>query len=171
MWSPPKKLDVHCSCSLLTVDSQYELRLPHPLLYDTGPTRLVHAYHVYVRFRPGGPGVDQWEDIVEGLRNCVLSRHDDLQDSAIEFALLRENGNISAWYPPRLDKDKLVAFFEGADSDDSDSATEYGEDRSESPEAQTPRPERKSSATSDGTATLPVLRVNAPEEMVAPRNL
>lgn len=169
-WSPPEKLDIHCSYSLLTLDSQYDLHLPHPLIHDSGPTRLVHAYHILVRFRPGGPGVDQWDDIADDLRSRVLSGYDELADAAIEFALLREHGSISAWYPPNLDKDKLMAYFEGADNDDSDSAAEDGEDRNVSLEVPTPRPERKARIPSNGGA-LPVLRIQAPEEMVGPRNL
>ncbi|KAI1112670.1 hypothetical protein F5Y14DRAFT_421007 [Nemania sp. NC0429] len=176
-WSPPEKLDIHCSCTLLTVDSQWELHLPHPLVHLSGPTRLVHAYHIYVRFRPGGPNVDKWGDIVEGLRKRVLSRHEELLDAAIELALLREDGSVSAWYPPKLDKGKLMAYFEGsADLDDSDSAAEDGEDRGESLEVPTrPRHKRKApttTTTSNGAAAaaLPVLRIQAPEDMDGPRN-
>ncbi|KAI1189123.1 hypothetical protein F5B17DRAFT_392505 [Nemania serpens] len=159
-WSPPENLDIRSSSSLLAVDSQCGLHLPHPLVYESGPTRLVHAYHIYVRFRYGGPGPDQWEDIVKDFRNCVLSRYDELVDAAIELALSRENGSISAWYPPKIDKDKLMAYFEGTDCDDSDSAAEDGEDRSGPLEVPT---------TSNGTM-LPELRVDAPEGMLGLRN-
>jgi hypothetical protein len=163
-WVHLEQIDVNCSCSLLTVTPQWELRLPHPLLYDSDQARFAHACHIYVQFPPCGPSVEQWEGIAKDFRNHVLSKH-DMRDAAVEFASSSEYGNISAWYPPKLDKEKLVAFFEGNGSNDSDSDLEADdpEDQSDSLTVPAPGPERETEMMRNEMA-LPLLEVTAPEK-------
>ncbi|GAP85783.1 hypothetical protein SAMD00023353_1400720 [Rosellinia necatrix] len=112
---PDAKFYLHCSFSFLTVNEKWELCLPHPLLHGTGLTKLVRADHIYVRFLPGGPDVREWEGVARDFRESILARH-DMMDAAVEFASLGGYGNMSAWYPPKLDKDKLRSFFEGSNN-------------------------------------------------------
>ncbi|KAJ8106283.1 hypothetical protein ONZ43_g7118 [Nemania bipapillata] len=158
-WFPIEQIDVNCSCSLLTVTPQWELRLPHPLLYEGNEAKFVHAHHIYVQFPPCAPKVEQWEDIAKELRDHLLSQH-DMRDAAIEFALSSEYSNISAWYPPKLDKENLIAFFEGNGSDDSDSdlGGESPEDQADSLTVPTSGQEQKTEMA------IPLIEVNAPEQ-------
>ncbi|KAI0877488.1 hypothetical protein GGS24DRAFT_447268 [Hypoxylon argillaceum] len=94
-----------------------------------------------------------------------------MQNAAVEFALSGEYGNISAWYPPKLDKEKLVTFFEGDDSHDSDWDLEVEdlEDQSRSLKVSPLGPGRKAELSRKEMA-LPLLQVNAPEEIDGPRS-
>ncbi|KAI1128862.1 hypothetical protein F5Y10DRAFT_166788 [Nemania abortiva] len=162
-WSPLEEVNV--SCSLLTITSQWELRLPHPLLCDSGSPGCAHAHHVYVKFPPAGPSISQWGAIAKELRENVLSKHDML-GAAIEFTMPGEYGNISAWYPPGLEKEKLMAFFEDDSFDELDSDLELDdlEEQSDSITVQITAPHRKD-MTNSNEIRLPLLEVHAPGEI------
>lgn len=166
---PLATFHLHCSSSLLALDEQWELCLPHPLLHSNPhshshsysyshnngngnehdhdhpeqQTKLVQAHHIYIQFiADSSPQVPEWPSIAKHIRDNLLSKH-EMSDAAIELASASSSslsssggeygGHVSAWYPPKLDKEKLRTFFEGAyccnfdhdDDDGEDSASNF----------------------------------------------
>ncbi|KAI0421418.1 hypothetical protein F5X98DRAFT_370993 [Xylaria grammica] len=107
---PDQSEKIFFSWSHLVVDvEKWELRLPHP--HYKGREKLAHTYHIHVKFPPGGPKVERWENIAKEFRDRILSKYNMLH-AAVEFTQSGGYGRISAWYPPKVDKEKLRSFFE-----------------------------------------------------------
>ncbi|KAI0537203.1 hypothetical protein GGR58DRAFT_356149 [Xylaria digitata] len=133
------KCVLNCSHSTLIVDDNWELRLRHPhyphhrTSHFDGLERLAFARHIHIEFETGGPEIGEWDNIVKELQDSILSKYNIL-DAALEFTQLGGYGTISAWYPPKIDREKLRAFFEnngpdGLDSENSEwEKEEYGDE-------------------------------------------
>ncbi|KAI3342509.1 hypothetical protein F4824DRAFT_206919 [Ustulina deusta] len=119
------KIILDYSPSILHIDEEWVIRLPHPLYQrNPGPhyndlTKTVYAHHFQIKFMPGGLEVEEWGNIAKEFRRCILSKH-DLLDAAVEFTMVSGSGTISAWYPPEVDKDELRSFFGDDHSDNLD---------------------------------------------------
>ncbi|KAJ8127467.1 hypothetical protein O1611_g6168 [Lasiodiplodia mahajangana] len=109
---PPEGLFVTCSSSLLTVTRDWELVAPH-LRQDADATNFVRAHHIHVQFLYDNVG--KWRSIARDIRAYILFKH-DIRDVAVGFGFYDGDGNISAWYPPKVDKAKLKEFFEDDES-------------------------------------------------------
>ncbi|TGJ84277.1 hypothetical protein E0Z10_g4491 [Xylaria hypoxylon] len=108
-----------CGFSHLVVNEKWEIRLPHPDYPHPSandPEKLVYAHHINIEFMPGGPKFEEWEDIAKEFQDRVLPKY-DLLHAAVEFTQLGGYGITSAWYPPKIEKDKLRSFFGSDDSD------------------------------------------------------
>ncbi|KAF2968355.1 hypothetical protein GQX73_g5199 [Xylaria multiplex] len=111
------RCDLIGSYSTLIVDDNWELhRRDSPYPDDgpndsDGPERLAFARHIRLKFEVGGPEVWDWDNIARELQDSIFSKYKML-DVALEFTQSDSNRTISTWYPPKIEKEKLRAFFE-----------------------------------------------------------
>ncbi|KAI0967349.1 hypothetical protein F4678DRAFT_446324 [Xylaria arbuscula] len=94
----------------LNIDDQWRICFPHP--FFNVPNPMVCAHFFQVEFTRGCPEIEKWGDIAKELREKVLSDC-DMKDAALEFTCKRDNGVISAFYPPEVTKDELRSMFAG----------------------------------------------------------
>ncbi|KAH8168048.1 hypothetical protein CIB48_g185 [Xylaria polymorpha] len=106
---PASKVTTELTYSIFTVNEKWELHRSSVKPPHHSARNLVHAYRIYAEFQSGGPEIAE----LDALEPLIRARCGDcgMRDVAIEFALLGEDRTVSAWYPPKPDKEKLRAFF------------------------------------------------------------
>ncbi|KAI0446943.1 hypothetical protein F4803DRAFT_576652 [Xylaria telfairii] len=111
---PDSNATIELTYSFFTVDKKWELlrfSIKSPI---HSVRKQVHAYRIYAKFQSGGPEIVE----LDRLEPLIRAQCDScgMQDIVLEFVM--EDRAVSAWYPPKPDKEKLQAFF-GPNSPDS----------------------------------------------------
>ncbi|KAI3326094.1 hypothetical protein HD806DRAFT_434162 [Xylariaceae sp. AK1471] len=100
---------IEYNSTVLIMNEHLEFDKVHPETWIGEGVDVLKAHQIHVKFPPGSPSIDKWEDIFKQLQHKILHKYNML-DTVVEFTLSEKYGHTYRWYPPKLDKGDLASY-------------------------------------------------------------